>query len=142
MYFCLKQKKYMDYSNKTYKELVKEEDELKEEFNLMLDSCAKEGLSFLEFCDRAKDIKEKLYFVSKYKRLKQTPTVEYGKEWRGDIFTLEKFIEIVNDGGFVDSDGYGYYATEDAKSDVYIYPSDIKEKLYRSDFTHIIWFNN
>ena len=30
----------MDYSNKTYKELVKEEDELKEEFNLMLDSCA------------------------------------------------------------------------------------------------------
>ena len=55
--FLFKTKKYMDYSNKTYKELVKEEDELKEEFNLMLDSCAKEGLSFLEFCDRAKYIK-------------------------------------------------------------------------------------
>ena len=132
----------MDYSNKTYKELVKEEDELKEEFDLMLDNCAKEGLPYFEFCDRAKDIKEKLYFVSKYRRLKQTPTVEYGKEWRGDIFTLEKFIELVNDKNFTDFDGYGYYATEDAKSDVYIYPSDIKEKLYRSDFTHIIWFNN
>ena len=134
-------KKHMDYSNKTYKELVKEEDELAEEFDLMLDNCAKEGLSYFEFCDRAKDVKEKLYFVSKYRRLKQNPTIEYGKEWLGDTFTLENFIELVNDGLFIDSDGYGYYATEDAKSDVYIYPSDIKEGLYRSDFTHIIWFN-
>lgn len=131
----------MDYSNKTYKELVKEEDELAEEFDLMLDNCAKEGLSYFEFCRRAKDVKEKLYFVSKYRRLKQNPTIEYGKEWLGDTFTLENFIELVNDGLFIDSDGYGYYATEDAKSDVYIYPSDIKEGLYRSDFTHIIWFN-
>lgn len=134
-------KKHMDYSNKTYKELVKEEDELAEEFDLMLDNCAKEGLSYFEFCRRAKDVKEKLYFVSKYRRLKQNPTIEYGKEWLGDTFTLENFIELVNDGLFIDSDGYGYYATEDAKSDVYIYPSDIKEGLYRSDFTHIIWFN-
>ena len=134
-------KKHMDYSNKTYKELVKEEDELTEEFDLMLDNCAKEGLSYFEFCDRAKDVKEKLYFVSKYRRLKQNPTIEYGKEWLGDTFTLENFIELVNDGLFIDSDGYGYYATEDAKSDVYIYPSDIKEGLYRCDFTHIIWFN-
>lgn len=131
----------MDYSNKTYKELVKEEDELAEEFDLMLDNCAKEGLSYFEFCRRAKDVKEKLYFISKYRRLKQNPTIEYGKEWLGDTFTLENFIELVNDGLFIDSDGYGYYATEDAKSDVYIYPSDIKEGLYRSDFTHIIWFN-
>lgn len=134
-------KKHMDYSNKTYKELVKEEDELAEEFDLMLDNCAKEGLSYFEFCRRAKDVKEKLYFISKYRRLKQNPTIEYGKEWLGDTFTLENFIELVNDGLFIDSDGYGYYATEDAKSDVYIYPSDIKEGLYRSDFTHIIWFN-
>ena len=63
----------MDYSNKTYKELVKEEDELAEEFDLMLDNCAKEGLSYFEFCRRAKDVKEKLYFVSKYRRLKQNP---------------------------------------------------------------------
>lgn len=131
----------MDYSNKTYKELVKEEDELSEEFDLILDNCAKEGLSYIEFCDRAKNVKERLYFISKYRRLKQNPTIEYGKEWLGDTFTLEKFIELVNDGLFIDSDGYGYYATEDAKSDVYIYPSDIKEELYRSDFTHIIWFN-
>lgn len=131
----------MNYENKTYEELLREEERLNERYTEISDTCAQEGLSFSEFKERVKPIKEKLYFISKYKRLKQTPTVEYGKEWRGDIFTLEKFIELVNDGGFTDFDGYGYYATEDAKSDVYIYPSDIREKIYRSDFTNIIWFN-
>ena len=131
----------MNYENKTYEELLREEERLNERYTEISDTCAREGLSFSEFKERVKPIKEKLYFISKYKRLKQTPTVEYGKEWRGDIFTLEKFIELVNDGGFTNFDGYGYYATEDAKSDVYIYPSDIREKIYRSDFTHIIWFN-
>lgn len=131
----------MNYENKTYEELLREEERLNERYTEISDTCAQEGLSFSEFKERVKPIKEKLYFISKYKRLKQTPTVEYGKEWRGDIFTLEKFIELVNDGGFTDFNGYGYYATEDAKSDVYIYPSDIREKIYRSDFTNIIWFN-
>ena len=54
---------------------------------------------------------------------------------------MEAFIELVNDGIFTVDDGFGYYATEDAKSDIYIYPSDIQEKIYRSDFTHIIWLN-
>lgn len=140
MYFYIKFRN-MNYENKTYEELLREEERLNERYTEISDTCAQEGLSFSEFKERVKPIKEKLYFISKYKRLKQTPTVEYGKEWRGDIFTLEKFIELVNDGGFTDFDGYGYYATEDAKSDVYIYPSDIREKIYRSDFTHIIWFN-
>lgn len=140
MYFYIKFRN-MNYENKTYEELLREEERLNERYTEISDTCAQEGLSFSEFKERVKPIKEKLYFISKYKRLKQTPTVEYGKEWRGDIFTLEKFIELVNDGGFTDFDGYGYYATEDAKSDVYIYPSDIREKIYRSDFTNIIWFN-
>lgn len=134
----------MDYSNKTYKELVKEEDELKEEFKLVSDNCAKEGLSYSEFCDRAKGIKEKLYFIGKYKRLKRTPTIEYGKEWDewdGDLLTIEEFKNGVKGGFFTDDDGYGYYATETTKSDIYVYPSDFTEGIYRDDFTHILWLN-
>lgn len=131
----------MDYSNKTYKELVKEEDKLNKEFKLVSDNCAKEGLSYFEFCERAKDIKEKLYFIRKYKRLKKTPTIEYGKEWDGDLLTIEEFKNGVKYGFFTDDDGYGYYATETTKSDIYVYPSDFTEGIYRDDFTHILWLN-
>lgn len=131
----------MDYSNKTYEELVKEEERLYDRYNEMSDECANEGLSYKDFCKRAKDVKEQLYFIGKYMRLKKSPTVEYGKEWKGDLYTLERFIDLVKNGGFIDDDGFGYYATDDVKSDITIYPSDIMENIYRKDFTHIIWFN-
>jgi len=59
----------------------------------------------------------------------------------GDHMTLEEFIENVNDGGFIDYDGSGHYATETEMSDISIYPSDIEGNSYRKDFTHIVWFN-
>lgn len=131
----------MDYSKKTYDELVKEESILDDEYEKISDECAKEGLSYQEFSIKAKPVKEKLYFISKYLRLKKTPSLEYGKEWKGDLYELEKFISMVRSGGFIDDDGWGYYATETTKSDINIYPSDISENIYRTDFTHIIWFN-
>lgn len=131
----------MDYSKKTYDELVKEESILDDDYEKISDECAKEGLSYKEFSDKVKPVKEKLYFISKYKRLKQTPIIEYGKEWKGELYTLEKFISMVRNGGFIDDDGWGYYATDMTKSDINIYPSDISENIYRTDFTHIIWFN-
>ena len=131
----------MDYSKKTYDELVKEESRLDDEYEKISDECAKEGLSYQEFSIKAKPVKETLYFISKYLRLKKTPSLEYGKEWKGDLYELEKFISMVRNGGFIDDDGWGYYATETTKSDISIYPSDISENIYRTDFTHIIWFN-
>lgn len=131
----------MDFSKKGYKELLIEEENLLEKYDLISDECAKEGVSYNEFCERAKDVKEKLYFISKYIRLKKDPTVEYGKSWQGNKYTLEKFKSMVESGGFIDYDGYGNYATEDAKSDIVIMPSDIIENIYRKDFSHIIWFN-
>lgn len=131
----------MDYSKKTYEELLREDEKLDKEYEELSDTCAKEGLSYMEFSEKAKPIKEKLYFISKYLRLKKTPSVEYGKEWKGDLYTLENFISNVKSGAFIDDDGWGYYATETTKSDINIYPSDISENIYRNDFTHIIWFN-
>ena len=131
----------MIYNSKTYEELMKEDSKLNDEYENLSDECAKEGLSYKEFSEKAKPIKEKLYFISKYIRLKKAPTVEYGKEWKGDLFSLERFISMVENGVFIDDDGFGYYATETTKSDIMIFPSDIKENIYRNDFTHIIWFN-
>ena len=131
----------MDYNSKTYEELLRDDSRLSDEYDKLSDESAKEGLSYKEFSEKAKPIKEKLYFISKYIRLKKTPSVEYGKEWKGDLLTMEKFIDVVKNGGFIDDDGWGYYATETTKSDIVVYPSDIKEGLYRNDFTHVIWVN-
>ena len=131
----------MDYSLKSYEELVRDEEVLDNEYNKLSDECANEGLSYQEFKEKATPIRQKIYFVSKYKRLKQSPSLEYNKEWNGTVFTIEQFIERSESGSFMDYDGYGYYATHNAKSDILIYPSDILEHIYRKDFTHIIWFN-
>ena len=70
----------MNYENKTYEELLREEERLKERYAEISDNCAREGLSFSDFKEKVKSIKEKLYFIDKYKRLKRIPVIEYGKE--------------------------------------------------------------
>ena len=130
----------MDYSKKNYTELLREEERLREKYNDIEDQCLKAGASFDEFQKKAKKEAEGLYFIDKYKRLKVEPIVTYGKEWNGDYYTLEQFKANVFSGALVDDDGVGYYATETAKSDVTILPSDVKENIIRDDFTHVIWF--
>ena len=59
----------------------------------------------------------------------------------GTIMSLTDFIDCVNSGGFIDYDGYGNYIINDQCTDLEIYPSDVKNKLIRSEFDKIIWFN-
>jgi hypothetical protein len=55
--------------------------------------------------------------------------------------TIEYFKECCDCGGFIDSDGFGVYATETQVSSIDVNPSDIETGLYRKDFTHVVWFN-
>ena len=130
----------MDYSTKSYDELLREEERLKEKLKKIEEQCLKDGLPFDAFEKKAKKEAEDLYFIGKYKRLRVQPTIEYGKEWRGDYYTIEQFKDMVKNDLFVDEDGYGYYATVNSKSDIPILPSDVKENIIREDFTHVIWF--
>lgn len=131
----------MKYANKSIAELLKEEERLKARYEEIKDQCLKDGLPFSDFEKKAEKEAESLYFIDKYKRLKQDPIVEYGKEWKGDTYTLEEFKALAKSKTLIDSDGYGYYATESAKSNVYIMPSDVIENIIRDDFSHVIWFN-
>lgn len=131
----------MEYSEKTYEELVKDADRLEAEYNAIETQCLKDNMTFDAFCEKAHDVKEKLYFIEKYIRLKQEPTITYGKEWNGKLMLLEDFKRDCGTGFYTDDDGYGYYATESSKSDIQVYPSDITENVYRTDFPYIIWFN-
>ena len=59
----------------------------------------------------------------------------------GDKMTLDEFINDCKEGYFIDSDGSGYYGTEDKQTDLPIYPSSIISGIYRTDFSHVYWFN-
>lgn len=131
----------MDYSKMNIEALKREEEKLRTKYNAIEDECLKKGLSFEEFQKMAKDEAEGLYLISKYKRLKQDPIVEYGKEWKGDLYTIEEFKKMVHSGILTDYDGSGLYATETSTSDVEVIPSDVTEGLIRDDFSHIMWFN-
>lgn len=137
----LAKKNNMDYKKATLQELLKEEEKISKRYEEIEEECLKDRLGFNEFQERAKKEKEALYFIDKYKRLRQDPIVEYGKEWKGDLYTIDEFKSAVKHRLFVDSDGIGYYATETSKSDVEVLPSDFEENIIREDFSHIMWFN-
>lgn len=59
----------------------------------------------------------------------------------GNVMSLNEFIENVNDGGFIDYDGYGNYIMNNQKTDIVIYPSDVRNDSIRYEFDTIIWFN-
>mgnify|MGYP003629672210 CR=1 FL=1 len=59
----------------------------------------------------------------------------------GDLFTIEEFVSSVECGGFIDYDGYGYYATATEQSKSVIYPSDVRADMYKKEATHVKWYN-
>ena len=131
----------MNYKNYTYEELNNKYLAISEKRNFLMDECAKSGLPFNEYVEKAKELTEEIFLIRREMRLKEIPTMEYGKKWNGDTFTIEKFLDLCKTHQIIDDDGVGYYATENAKSNVIACPSDFEDDEYRKDFTHVIWFN-
>lgn len=131
----------MNYKNYTYEELNDRYLVISEKRDSLMDECAKSGLPFNEYVEKAKELTEEIFLIRREMRLKEIPTMEYGKTWNGDIFTIEKFLNLCKTHQIVDDDGVGYYATENAKSNVIACPLDFEDDEYRKDFTHVIWFN-
>lgn len=60
----------------------------------------------------------------------------------GDLMTMKDWLECVADGGFIDYDGYGHYATEtEMDESVVVRPSDVAAGKIDLSRTHIVWFN-
>ena len=59
----------------------------------------------------------------------------------GDVMSLKSFIDCVNEGGFIDYDGHGYYVKDNKESNIMIIPSDVEYNSIRKDFDTIVWFN-
>lgn len=59
----------------------------------------------------------------------------------GDKMTIDDFKNMSNYGVIVDSDGHGYYATEDKITNLSVKPSDYFSRSIDKRFSHVIWFN-
>ena len=125
---------------KTYAQWKQEYSRLEIENTEKEEQCAKDGNSWQEMLIKTREIKEKMAYADKMMRKLQEPTLTYNKKWKGTKMELSKFIEVVTANELSDLDGEGYYATETAKTDIIIRPSDIKENIYREDFPYVLWF--
>ena len=103
------------------------------------DLCAKEGDDWLVMLSKTSEIKKKMAVADKMMRKLQEPSLTYNKKWKGKKMELEDFIAASVAKEIVDSDGEGYYATETAKTDIIVRPSDITENIYRTEFPYVSW---
>lgn len=103
------------------------------------DLCAKEGDDWLVMLSKTSEIKKRMAVADKMMRKLQEPSLTYNKKWKGKKMELEDFIAASVAKEIVDTDGEGYYATETAKTDIIVRPSDILENIYRVDFPYVLW---
>lgn len=60
----------------------------------------------------------------------------------GDVMTIPEFVKAVEDGCFIDYDGFGEYATATEVSDIMVHPSDILAgEKPPAEYTHVVWYN-
>lgn len=124
-----------------FSELTKQNEILLKQLAEEEEKCASEGLSWDKMFEKTKDIRVKITLNDRNIRLIQEPVIQFGKKWNGELIPIEKFIKMCKDSLFTDDNGIGRYATETGVSDIYIYPSDILDNIYRKDFSHILWLN-
>lgn len=97
-------------------------------------------LSYQDIIKSLEPYSKKIEELSQEKRLLINPEFKDLPNY-GDLMTLKEFVSNCKGGGFIDYDGHGKYVRNNKMSNITIYPSDIKANKYRTDFTHVIWFN-
>ena len=56
----------------------------------------------------------------------------------GTHMSMQDFIACCETGGFIDDDGYGYYATETEMTNIVVLPSTVNKD---TTYSHVVWFN-
>jgi len=124
---------------KSFEQLQKEYEIAREEDSKRFDS-APPNMSLQEFKDYMEPTSSVLHKLSKQVRLIQ-PYILTDFDNIGTLMPIQDFIDCVNHGGFIDYDGFGYYATSTQESDITIIPSDVKAQMIRNDFQYVVWYN-
>ena len=59
----------------------------------------------------------------------------------GHLFTIDEFKSCCKAGGFIESDGEGYYVKDGQEYDIPARPLFFARDYIRVDFTHVMWYN-
>lgn len=123
----------------SYAELEKKYQDAVNNYQLLWNDCAYRGLPYNEMLRETEVVRKEIMTIDREMRLIKEPSISYKKKVDGTKYDIETFIELCNNGVLTDNDGYGIYAAKRGISDIIIYPSDVIDGVYRSDFTHVIW---
>lgn len=121
-----------------YKRLESQLDILEDEFDKEFNS--DEYNSYDEFLKGTKELRHKMWELGSSMRLLQIPNYEDLPDC-GELLEFETFAYDCHTKAIIPYDGYGYYATKDKMTDIAVSPTDIVNNKYRTDFTHVMWFN-
>ena len=90
-------------------------------------------------CQPYWDDNEALYAA---KSMKETPEMKPMDDLDKEcLMTIKEFKSHCKYGGIMDSDGIGYYATDNEVSNIEASPRAFVNGIIRSDFTHVCWYN-
>ena len=130
-------KKYYNLTIEEITSIIEENDKKLKEI-----SDADDGNSwevYREKCQPYWDDNDALYSV---KALKKTPEMRpFSDLDRKCLMTINEFKSDCECGGIMDSDGFGYYATDKEVSNIEANPSAFVKGIIREDFTHVCWYN-
>lgn len=59
----------------------------------------------------------------------------------GELFEIDRFVELCKEGSFIDTDGSGYYAYINKMAQLSAVPSRLIYGEPDRTFTHVVWFN-
>lgn len=62
-------------------------------------------------------------------------TKKLDQDWDDDIYTVEEWIQAVEDGFFCNYDGSGYWVKDGLKSNDEVFSTP------KLDATHVVWYN-
>ena len=130
-------KKYYNLTIEEITSIIEENDKILKEI-----SDADDGNSwemYKEKCQSYWDDNEILYTA---KSMKETPEMRPLNDLdRKCLMTINKFKSHCKCGGIMDSDGFGYYATDKEVSNIEASPNAFRHGIIREDFTHVCWYN-
>lgn len=97
--------------------------------------------SFEQYEKRKEPFISKLLHLDRELRLIMIPVFDDEIENGDDVMSIEEFIGSVNEGFFIDYDGFGCYTKDKKISNIKVYPSDVSHNSLRKDFDTIVWYN-
>lgn len=116
-------------------------EELSRERDKALDEQMGKTFNYSKYEDIVKPYNKKIMEWSRQQRMNMKCILEDPVDIDDHLMKIEDFIKACQKGFFINYDGYGCYVKDGKKTNIEIYPSDIKCNSIRKEFKEIVWFN-